>query len=144
MKQSLIKETKQCNKCYKTKIMSEFPKLKGEVPDFGWACKKCVRIKHREIYEGRKEKVRSQKKEYYLKNRDKFDEKSRKMVIERSPKYVARYLLRSAVSSGKVVKLACERCGDIKTQGHHPDYSKPLKVIWLCRKHHGEIHRIKV
>lgn len=23
---------------------------------------------------------------------------------------------------------------------HHPDYSKPKEIIWLCKKHHEEIH----
>jgi len=27
--------------------------------------------------------------------------------------------------------------------GHHEDYSNPLCVIWLCRFHHLELHRIK-
>lgn len=35
----------------------------------------------------------------------------------------------------------CEVCGDKKTHRHHPDYSKPLEVVFLCRKHHGLVHR---
>jgi hypothetical protein len=26
---------------------------------------------------------------------------------------------------------------------HHPDYSDPLNVVWLCRKHHRQLHREK-
>lgn len=31
-------------------------------------------------------------------------------------------------------------CGK-KAQAHHPDYTKPLDVIWLCSSHHAEEHR---
>ena len=27
-----------------------------------------------------------------------------------------------------------------KAERHHPSYQNPEKVIWLCRKHHMEIH----
>jgi hypothetical protein len=27
-----------------------------------------------------------------------------------------------------------------KGERHHPDYTQPLTVIWLCRKHHRETH----
>lgn len=35
---------------------------------------------------------------------------------------------------------ACSICGDLNGQPHHPDYSKPLDVIWLCKKHHDQVH----
>lgn len=53
----------------------------------------------------------------------------------------ARHLLNDAVRTGKVTKGACVVCGAIRTHGHHPDYSKPLDVVWLCDKHHKEAHR---
>ena len=57
-------------------------------------------------------------------------------------KYRARYMLRNAVSQGKIIKPelcaknALENC-EGKIEAHHLDYSKPLDVIWLCRKHHA-------
>ena len=54
----------------------------------------------------------------------------------------ARSMLQRAVISGKVVKTACFICGDSRVQGHHPDYSRPLDVIWLCVRHHTEAHRL--
>jgi hypothetical protein len=35
----------------------------------------------------------------------------------------------------------CEVCGALSAEAHHKDYSRPLDVVWLCRKHHMELHR---
>ena len=32
-------------------------------------------------------------------------------------------------------------CGVEPAEKHHPDYDKPLEVVWLCRTHHGVVHR---
>jgi protein-arginine kinase activator protein McsA len=36
----------------------------------------------------------------------------------------------------------CEVCGVGKTDKHHPDTSKQLDVVWLCRLHHKQAHRL--
>jgi hypothetical protein len=41
---------------------------------------------------------------------------------------------------GKLTKKPCEVCGSELVEMHHEDYSKPLEVRWLCRKHHLELH----
>lgn len=33
--------------------------------------------------------------------------------------------------------IGCEKIG----QRHHPDYSKPEIIVWLCESHHKQIHR---
>ena len=46
-----------------------------------------------------------------------------------------------ALQSGKLVRGPCEVCGATEdVHGHHDDYSKPLDVRWLCRKHHRQTH----
>lgn len=49
--------------------------------------------------------------------------------------YLSVYLRR-----GKIIKLPCLFCGNINSQAHHHDYSKPLEVTWLCRMHHLSLH----
>lgn len=53
----------------------------------------------------------------------------------------ARSALTNALKSGQITRQPCEICGNPKTHGHHEDYSKPLDIRWLCRAHHGAVHR---
>jgi hypothetical protein len=52
----------------------------------------------------------------------------------------ARALAKSAVRWGRLVRRPCEVCGLGDTHAHHDDYSRPLDVRWLCRRHHQEWH----
>jgi hypothetical protein len=73
--------------------------------------------------------------------------------IRQQQRYIAKYprqhkasqLLRAAVKTGKIIRpLNCEKCGKrTKIHGHHPDYSKPLKVKWLCALCHTWEHKMK-
>ena len=40
----------------------------------------------------------------------------------------------------KLIKENCSICNSPDSEAHHPDYSKPLEVVWLCRLHHVELH----
>jgi hypothetical protein len=53
----------------------------------------------------------------------------------------ARIAFAQALKRGKIQRQPCERCGAEPAEGHHPDYSKPLEVRWLCVQHHIEQHR---
>jgi hypothetical protein len=52
--------------------------------------------------------------------------------------------VQAAIVSGKLVRpKCCSRCGSGgKIHGHHSDYRKPLLVVWLCTKCHGQAHRV--
>ena len=59
-------------------------------------------------------------------------------------------LTEEAIERGKLVRPDnCEVCGkfykfkDGRTaiQAHHPDYNKPLEVMWLCQKCHHDWHK---
>ena len=51
----------------------------------------------------------------------------------------ARYQLNLAVKRGDIIRpKKCSVCNKEKRiTAHHPDYSKPLNVIWLCYECHG-------
>jgi hypothetical protein len=55
------------------------------------------------------------------------------------PRYEARWLVNRAVAAGRLDRQPCEVCG-LKAEKHHDDYSKPLEIRWLCRRHHRDHH----
>ena len=88
------------------------------------------------------------KKEYMKQwrenNKESIRESRKKWNLNNPEKYKAQRMVEHKVESGIIKRLPCEVCGDIKSQAHHPDYLKPLDVIWLCQIHHKQLHaRIK-
>jgi hypothetical protein len=61
---------------------------------------------------------------------------------ERQQKTYARTAVYNAVKHGKLKKETC-RCGASEVEAHHIDYSKPLHVIWVCKKHHRELDKLR-
>lgn len=62
----------------------------------------------------------------------------------------AQNVLEVAIRRGVVKRLArCQTCGEAKTfkdgrtaiQAHHPDYNRPLDVMWLCQPCHHKWHK---
>jgi hypothetical protein len=41
-----------------------------------------------------------------------------------------------AIKGGYLTRGPCVACGSEFGEAHHPDYTSPLHVVWLCRKHH--------
>ena len=50
-------------------------------------------------------------------------------------------VLNAAYNRGKLIPQPC-KCGATKVEMHHPDYSKPLLVEWLCRPCHLDHHKL--
>lgn len=44
------------------------------------------------------------------------------------------------IKKGEIKKQPCFYCGDTKVQCHHKDYADPTAVMWLCSKHHADLH----
>jgi transposase-like protein len=58
-------------------------------------------------------------------------------------KQAARLLLNAAVKDGRMIRPTnCPKCDKrCVVQAHHTDYARPLKVKWLCRQCHADVHR---
>lgn len=60
---------------------------------------------------------------------------------EQTFKNRARQLAFQALSHGKIKRQPCTQCGWQFSQMHHPDYSRPLHVVWLCSRCHAKEHK---
>lgn len=62
---------------------------------------------------------------------------------ERRRRREARAAVRRALGRGELVRRPCamkgRQCAGV-VDAHHSDYSQPLKVRWLCRRHHQMWH----
>lgn len=45
------------------------------------------------------------------------------------------------IERGLILKYPCETCGNIESEAHHDDYTKPYDIRWLCRQHHLQHHK---
>ena len=66
---------------------------------------------------------------------------ARRWTAKHPERRAANYLLGNAVRDGRVEKLPCFVCG-ADAEAHHPDYSQPLAVVWLCPAHHKQAHAL--
>jgi hypothetical protein len=82
-------------------------------------------------------------RKHYRKNKEKILKDSKKYYKANPHVYRARSKVRTALKNGKLTKPdTCSNCNkETNIEAHHPDYNKPLEVIWLCRKCHKAEHR---
>jgi hypothetical protein len=140
---------KECFKCKQILELSEFYKHPMMGDGHLNKCKKCTRkdsedrrkIKEKDInwFLSERERHREKSKKYRELGKSKPKRYSEKWLLENPEKKKAYMAIKNALRSGKMHRHPCCICGN-KAHAHHEDYSKPLDVIWLCPKHHGERH----
>ena len=117
---------KKCSLCTEIKDFSFFHKDKNAKTGCSTYCKSCKSIKDKK-YE-RDNSYSEQKKQGKKIWRNKYPErKSAHMKVYH------------AMRKGLLLRQPCFMCGE-KAQAHHPDYSRPLDVVWLCSSHHSQAH----
>ena len=67
--------------------------------------------------------------------------KTHPLTPEQKKKSNCRAYANTYLSRGKIKKEPCCLCGSKDAQMHHPDYDKPLWVVWMCRVCHLVEHR---
>jgi hypothetical protein len=143
---------KACNTCHATLPLEAFHRNSRRLDGHEHRCKACANAYKRQ--HAAKPEARLHKAIYRLTNVEKFNRWSaayrakhpdrvlatrHRYVEQNAEKRKARTAVSNAIRDGKLVRLPCGVCG-AKAEAHHADYSKPLDVVWLCKRHHSRIH----
>lgn len=148
---------KMCKRCNVEKPFKDFYVHKAMADGYLNFCKECTKSrvsKHRELnieyvreYDKKRAMtpVRVEARRLYAKTDAGKAAKNKALRNYRekhTDRYFAHVALGNAVRDGVVKKQPCLICGETKVEGHHPDYSRPLDVVWMCKKHHTETHNL--
>ena len=137
--------TKTCFKCLSEKPFEAFYKHSTMGDGHLNKCKECTKADVAKHRLENIEKIRS-----YDKLRSSMPHRMA-LRAEVVKKYVGHFPNRkkantavsNAVRDGRLLKQPCWVCGS-KAVAHHPDYDKPLDVVWLCQPHHKQTHAMKL
>ena len=146
---------KQCISCLRVLPHTDFYKHAAMGDGHLNKCKGCCRVAAKARIERMKEDpvwVVRERRRSFKKNRA---YKRAGIVYPRDPtkrkeanaKYKAADPVRTkahaatsnAIRDKRLERKPCEVCG-ARAEAHHDDYSQPLAVRWLCRKHHLQHH----
>lgn len=120
-----------CSHCKKLKDKEAFRPDKTRRSGLYPMCTECKSAAEEIWRNQNREIVKQKQRDYYRKNKVKIMEKRKEKYNPVKEK--ARYMAHS------IPAQPCIICGG-KAERHHPDYSQPLNVIFLCRSHHKKVH----
>lgn len=105
-------------------------------------CRECTSEYTRDRYQRKRSEILDNVHKTYRRNRDAYLSRQKALRARTMDRERARGAVRWALRRGDVTRpdhcSLCGRAGSV--QAHHPDYSKPLDVQWLCRSCHLTIH----
>ena len=130
--------TKICSKCRLVKKANCFYDHPQGRDGKSSRCAECAYLATKSNNEKIKYKVSKLQKEHYRKSKIKLDTIYKSRHRAKHPdRQRARQILTNAINRGHILRDPCRICNSInKIEAHHPDYARPLEVVWLCRDHH--------
>lgn len=134
---------KTCFKCSVTKPLAEFYRHAQMGDGHLNKCKECTKKDtyiHRHVTHREKVIAYDRARYHNPERKAKISAITKKYKTDFPGRRKAYALVQYAIRKGDLVKLPCFICGEEKTEAHHPDYSAPLSVVWLCTQHHKDTH----
>ena len=133
---------KLCFKCGLAFPLSEFYAHDQMEDGHLGKCKECTKLDARDYRANNLEHVREHDRDRAKRPHEKARriEYQRRHRMEHPERHSASQKARRALRAGKIEKRPCHFClSEDNLEMHHPDYSKPLRVYWLCRTCHRKL-----
>lgn len=145
--------TKVCFKCGLPKPIDEFythpQTADGRLGKCVECCKNDVKKNYRkhksqyQAYERKRAQLPHRVKmrtDYQNKHPEICNPLKRAWEVRNPEKKGASTVVNNAIRDGRLVRqTVCSVCGRSENvEAHHTDYSKPLDIQWLCKRHHWE------
>jgi len=143
----------RCNHCLQDQPAEGFYKCSPS------KCKECIKASVKKHRQANLERVRAYdrmrgsmphrvaaRQEY--RDTPAYDKSHEAAVLRWAAKHPKRrkasHIVGNAVRDGRLIPwpvCAMPECSG-KPQAHHPDYDRPLDVVWLCQPHHKQAHAL--
>lgn len=151
---------KRCISCTSTKPLAEFYKHPGMADGHLNKCKACCKKQATEHREKNLDRVREYDRQrgmlpHRVEARRIYQQTEAGRTAHAAAvarwqalqplRRAANTILGNAVRDGRVRPwpvCAVPECKRKRVEGHHPDYDRPLDVVWLCSQHHRECHKL--
>lgn len=131
--------SKQCFKCLCSKPLSEFYVHKMMADGHLNKCKECTKADvHASEWKYKAQRAEARKKPHRAAHLKAYHAS---WIAQHPERRAAQIAVGNALNSGRLVPLPCWVCG-AQAHAHHPDYSHPLDVVWLCPTHHKQAHQL--
>lgn len=150
---------KKCTGCNTLKPLDAYYKHPATADGYASKCKDCAKA----IVKAAREKNPGKYRDYDKKRANRPDrvaaraayvktengkaavKRARQAYAAKAPERRAAHIaVGNAVRDGRLVPWPCcamPECSN-KPEAHHPDYSRPLDVVWLCQAHHKQAHAL--
>lgn len=133
-------KTQRCSKCKRIKSLKDFFKDRAMQSGLKSACKVCCNTYRKQNSKEKRKTNLIAQLARTNKNRSKVNKATRIRYHNNREINLIRSKVGHAVRTGLIDRQPCCMCGDLKTEAHHYDYSKPFELVWLCRVHHSRLH----
>lgn len=132
---------KKCPDCNIDKPLSDFFKssCKGRIL-FTTRCKPCHNKWSKEYRHSTKGKEIYKKWSKTVRGKEVIKKRMANWHKKNTLKHNAQTTSYNAIRDKRLIPKPCVICKSLKVEAHHPNYCKPLDIIWLCKKHHMALH----